>query len=333
MTGEDTVAVLLRALPPDLLDNLLKRMTGDKAQKIRNRIENLKRRTPAGDRLDGALEAFIKLKAERKQALEAAEKAKNDYRMGKGKSDSTKPKIKPPIEKLNISEEVEVPIAIHHLRDIPPDLLVRVLIDEQTSTLAMVLSVVDAQVATEVMKKLPPERRPELAIRLAQPMTSNPELTELLAQAVVQKAIKLATAAPEPTGDDRIQNLATMLRGLKREERMNIIDALNASDPTTCNKVRDKLYLFEDILRIEDRALQLVLVELDSPTLATSLSGTDEKIKAKIVKNMSSRAQSMLNEELGLLGSVPPAKATQAQAKIIAVIRRFEEEGKLTIEV
>ena len=209
----------------------------------------------------------------------------------------------------------------------------RVLLDEQVPTLAMVMSVVDPKVATEVMKRLPPEKRPDLAVRLTQPIASNPELIELLAQAVVQKAIKLASAPTEPSGDDRIENLATMLRALKRDERIAIIEALNQADPVACNKVKERLYLFEDIMRIEDRALQMVLVELDTPTLAMALSGVNEELKNKVVKNMSSRAQSMLNEEVGLLGNVPAGKVQQAQTKIVGILRRFEEEGQLAIEV
>jgi len=123
-----------------------------------------------------------------------------------------------------------------------------------------------------------------------------------------------------------------MLRALKREERIAIIEALNQADPVACNKVKERLYLFEDILRIEDRALQMVLVELDTPTLAMALSGVVEELKTKVVKNMSSRAQSMLNEEVGLLGNVPASKVQQAQTKIVGILRRFEEEGQLSID-
>jgi flagellar motor switch protein FliG len=79
--------------------------------------------------------------------------------------------------------------------------------------------------------------------------------------------------------------------------------------------------------------LQSVLIELDMPTLATALVGSAEDIKAKIFKNMSNRAQGMLNEEIGLLGNVAPAKASLARTKIIGVLRQFEEAGKIVIEV
>ncbi|WP_020468455.1 FliG C-terminal domain-containing protein [Zavarzinella formosa] len=341
MTGEETVAVLLKALPVDVLDTLMKRLSPDKVEKLRARLESVRQKPTGTERLDGALEILKKLAAARAAGIdpktsEALGKINGGYRLGKvGESkegDSDKPRVKP-VEKLQLADEIEVPVSIHHLRDIPPDLLVRVLLDEQVPTLAMVMSVVDPKVAMEVMKRLPAEKRPDLAVRLTQPVASNPELVELLAQAVVQKAIKLASAPTEPTGDDRIRNLATMLRGLKRDERLSIIEALNVADAIACNKVKELLYLFEDILRIEDRALQLVLVELDTPTLAMALSGVAEELKTKVVKNMSSRAQSMLNEESGLLGNVPPAKVQQAQTKIIGILRRFEEEGKLTIEV
>lgn len=320
MSGEEAAAVLLRALPPDVMDLILARLKPERAETLREKLENLKQRPTGTDRLEGALKAFLNAQKGIVPAKEEGDEA-----------NASKPKKK--VEKLQLAEEAEEPIAIHHLRDIPPDLLVRVLSDEQIPTVAMVMSVLSPQMATEVMKRFPSDRRPELAVRLTQPGAKNPELTELLAQAVVQKAIKLAAAPPEPTIDDRIRNLATMLRGLKREERLSIIEALNQNDPESCAKVKDQLYLFEDILRIEDKGLQQVLIELDMPTLATALSGAADEIKNKIFKNMSNRAQGMLNEEIGLLGNVAPAKANLARSKIVSILRRFEEEGKLVIEV
>jgi flagellar motor switch protein FliG len=323
MGGDEAAAVLLKVLPPDVLDTIMSRLKPERAESLRERIANLKQKPTGTDRLTGALQTFFNAQ---KGIVPKSENAEAE-------GESTQPKPKKKVEKLQLADEAETPIAIHHLRDIPPELLVRVLSDEQIPTVAMVMSVLEPGMATEVMKRFPSAKRPELAVRLTQPGAKNAELTELLAQAVVQKAIKLAAAPPEPTVDDRIRNLATMLRGLKREERLSIVEALNANDPDSCAKVKEQLYLFEDITRIEDKGLQSVLIELDMPTLATALVGSAEDIKAKIFKNMSNRAQGMLNEEIGLLGNVAPAKASLARTKIIGVLRQFEEAGKIVIEV
>ncbi len=320
MAGEEAAAVLLKALPADVLEAVLARMNADAAEGIRARLDAVRQRPTGTDRLDSALQTF----GSTQKALATA-----DLPVAEDVPEAPKRKV----EKLQLADEIIEPVAFHHLRDIPPDLLVRVLADEQVPTMAIVVSVLDPATATAVMKRLPAEKRPELAIRLTQPGTRNPELTELLAKAVVEKAVKLAAMPAEPTPDDRIKNLSTVLRGLRREERVEIIDALNNTDPDACAKVKEQLYLFEDVLRIEDRGLQSVLVELDMPTLALALTGASEDIKAKIQRNMSSRAQAMLGEEIGLLGAVPAAKTEQARAKIVGVLRQFEEQGKIAIEV
>lgn len=325
LSGEESAAVLLRALPQDVLEAILARLSPEAVDRLRSRLENIKQKPTGTDRLEAALQTFAAAqKVVPTSPVESTEEVEKP-------PEPKKPKKK--VEKLNLAEEAEEPVVFHHLRDIPPDLLVRVLADEQVPTIALVISVLDPSMATEVMKRLPGNIRPQLSVRLTQPGAKSAELTELLAKAVVEKAIKLASAPPEPSADDRIKNVATILRGLKREERVEIIDALNASDPETCAKVKEQLYLFEDILRIEDRGLQTVLIELDMPTLALALSGSSDEITNKVQKNMSSRAQAMLGEEIGLLGTVPAAKVMQARSKIISVLRQFEEEGKIVIEV
>lgn len=317
LAGDEAAAVLLKVLPPEVLEAVLARMQPDKADRVRDRLDAVRQRPTGTDRLDAALETFSL--AQRAATTPAETPA------------DAKPKKK--IEKLDLAAEPEEPVVFHHLRDIPPELLVRVLNDEQIPTVALVMSVLEPAAATEVMKRLPATTRPELAVRLTQPGARNPELTELLARAVVEKAVKLSKAAPEPSADDRIKNLSAVLRGLKREERVEIIDALNNSDPEACARVKEQLYLFDDILRIEDRGLQTVLVELDMPTLALALSGAGDDLRTKVQRNMSSRAQAMLGEEIGLLGTVPAAKIHQARTKIVSVLRQFEEEGKIVIEV
>ncbi len=315
--GADAAAVLLKALPPEVLEAVLSRLQPDKADRLRDRIDAVRERPTGTDRLEDALRTFGRAKQ-----VTAAEGTPADAKAPKKK-----------VEKLDLAAEPEEPVAFSHLRDIPPDLMVRVLNDEETPAVALVMSVLEPAAAAEVMKRMPAARRPELAVRLTQPGARNPELTELLAKAIVEKAVRLAKAPPEPSADDRIKNLSTVLRSLKREERVEILDALNNADPEACARVKEQLYLFEDILRIEDRGLQTVLVELDMPTLALALSGAPDDLRAKIQKNMSSRAQAMLGEEIGLLGTVPTAKVQQARSKIVSVLRQFEEEGKITIEV
>jgi len=220
---------------------------------------------------------------------------------------------------------------VQALKQLDLSRLVRVLQEEQAPAVSLVMSCLDTEVATEIMKRLPARLRPDVAIRLTQPGSRNPMLLENLARAVVNKSEKLVDSAPELTSEDRIKNLSAMLRALNRMERKEIMDALQLADPDTAARVGALLFQFDDLLRVDDRGLQAVLVELDMKTLATALKGAPDSLTAKISANISSRARDMLNEEIGLLGTLPSSRVQEARNKIVAVLRQFEEEGKIVL--
>jgi flagellar motor switch protein FliG len=193
------------------------------------------------------------------------------------------------------------------------------------------MSCLDNNVTTEIMKRLPARIRPDVTIRLAQPALRNQPLLEQIARAVVGKAEKLVDSVPELTSADRDKNVATMLRALNRTERKEIMDALQISDADTAARVGALLFQFEDILRVEDRGLQAILIELDMKTLAMALKGAADNLVSKISTNISSRARDMLNEEMGLLGAIPSSRVQESRNKIVALLRQFEEEGKIVL--
>ena len=207
-SGEEVAAVLLRALPADLTEQLLGRIGGEPAQRLRACLQSLSSNPVDMEQIRNALREFNDLKriSERSGATAAA--------TGEYRPVAPKPKPDANLDPINALRELELPR------------LVRVLQHEQASTVSLVMTCLDGPVATEVMKRLPAKLRPDVAIRLAQARIRNQPLLEQIARAVFQKAEKLADVVPELTAADRDKNLADMLCALNRAERKEIMEAL-----------------------------------------------------------------------------------------------------------
>ena len=301
--GDDTALTLLRALPAEVGELILGRLPADAAGRLRARLKDAPPQPPAGPEVDAALAQFFDLQriAER-PAPPPAEDAP------------------PPADPV---EEV---------RTLPPDRLARALDGEQPGAVALVLSCLDPAAAGQVIRRLPADKRADVALRVTKLGGRNPDLLAPIARAVAEKARRLASVLPEPSYDELVTNLADMLRALPRLERGPVIEKVEASDPTLAAKVLEKLYRIDDLVRIPDRQLQGLLAELDVKTIAIALKTTDPAVRGKVTSNMSSRARAVLDEESELLGDIPASRIKEAQQTVLVLVRKGEEEGKITIE-
>src|SRR5262249_50869617 len=159
----------------------------------------------------------------------------------------------------------EDPLAL--LLELELPLLVAALRDEKLPTVVLVLSSLPLAKATEVLRQLAPEVRRDATLRLGRAANLNVELQRSVARAVVLKCRHLASHPESLDVDAGVKKLADLLRNLEREDRRQVLEALGQSDPEAAAKVKDLLYSFEDILRIESRSLQALLAEIDMKTL------------------------------------------------------------------
>ncbi|HEX4612868.1 MAG TPA: FliG C-terminal domain-containing protein [Urbifossiella sp.] len=305
--AEDVVFTLLRALPAEVSDGLLTRLGGPEAARLRARLAAPAEPTPPAA-LDAALDQFFDLQRIADRPAPPA------------------PGAAAP------APEQPPPTAADEVRGLPPDKLALALDGEPPAAAALVLSCLDPAGIGQVMRRLSPELRADLAVRLGRPGARNPELVERLAAAVAEKARRMAGQPPQPTTEERIEALADILRALARPDRTPILQRLEAADPELAAAVREKLYRIEDLLRVPDRQLQALLTEFDVKKLAQALKDVDPAVRAKVTANMSSRAKTVLGEESELLGSVSASVVKAARSDVLAVLRRLEDEGRITIE-
>jgi flagellar motor switch protein FliG len=222
------------------------------------------------------------------------------------------------------------------LAALPAEALAEALQGEQTQTVALVLNTLPEERAGEVMQRLAPEVRREVPLRLSRLGSLGPELLGRLAEAVLLRARALERAkleAPLGSGpDERVNRMAGLMRALERTERLEALAALEEQEPEAAAKVRELLYQFEDLLRIQDRSIQKLLSEIDSKSLAQALKGAPEAIAAKVTGNLSNRAREAIQEEMELLGTVPASATRQAQKLVVDAIQRLDQAGELQMD-
>jgi flagellar motor switch protein FliG len=302
--GEDVVVLLLRLMPADIGEAILSRLGAAEAARLRARLSAP---APSADNdVDAALAHFFDLQRIAERPTPAAATATPEP-----KADLT------PVEEI---------------RAMPPDALARALEGEQPGTVALILSCLDPTAAGQVMQHMPMGVRADITLRMLKLGARNPVLLDRLVAAVAEKGRRIRELPREPSQEEVIANIANMLRAVPRAERLPVVKQIEAADPELAAKITEKLYRIEDLLRIPDRQMQTLLGKLDVKTLAIALKGADPKVFAKVSANLSTRSREVLADESSLLGTVPASRVREAQAKVIAAVRKGEEDGEITPE-
>lgn len=201
--------------------------------------------------------------------------------------------------------------------------------DEHPQTIALILAYMPMNNAALILTKLTPELRAEVAARIAMMEQTPPEVIKRVEQVLEKKVASLITQEMSNAGGPKA--LVDLLNRVDRSTERLIIDSLTESNPELAEVVKNMMFVFEDIVQLDDRAIQQILKEIDIKELATALKGTKDEVQQKIFRNMSERAVAMLKEDMEFMGPVRLRVVEEAQQKIVGVIRRLEEAGELTI--
>lgn len=314
--NEETVALLLSTLSEPVAAPLLGRLEPAIAERLRTRLVEFSQTAPEPDVVDAAVKEYFDFQRIADRVLPPVSEESTT-----SPGSDTAVAIEPPSPTAAQADE---------LKQIAPDKLIRAIQNERPAVIALVLSLLEPARASDLLKGLPAEVRPEVVFKMSQPPPDTPLLIETTLRAVLEKCRGMRDEAKVPSGSDREKNLAQMLRGLGRDERKAILESLGKTDPDLVNRVVGNLFSVNDMLRVEDRSLQVFLQAVDVRTLAASLKGAEEPLMKKVTANLSNRAKETLAEEMGLQVNLSPAKVKEAQAKFVEVFRSFEEQDKLT---
>lgn len=201
--------------------------------------------------------------------------------------------------------------------------------NENPQLIALIMAYLKPEHSAQVLNYLPPEVQAQVALKIADMDTTNPEILSEIEKIVESKFSSVVVQDFSKAGG--VESLANILNRADRSTERNVIELLEVQNPDLAEDVRELMFVFEDIVNLEDRAIQRILREVDTKDLAMSLKGTKEDVKEKIYKNMSERAQAMLRDEMEYMGPVRAKEVQEIQSKIVGIIRTLEVAGEIII--
>lgn len=227
-----------------------------------------------------------------------------------------------------ISSAMQV-VPFDFLKHADPTQVLSFIQDEHPQTIALILSYMPMNQAASILTKLTPDLRADVAERIAMMEQTPPEVVRRVEQTLEKKVSSLINTDMTKAGGPKM--LVDLLNRVDRSTERIIIENLTETNPELADQIKNMMFVFEDIVTLDDRAIQAILKEVDVRELATALKGTPEEVQQKIFGNMSERAVNMLKEDMEFMGPVKVRVVEEAQQKFVAVIRRLEEAGELQI--
>ena len=201
--------------------------------------------------------------------------------------------------------------------------------DEHPQTIALILAHLPSQKASEILVGLPSQKQIEVVKRVANMEQTNPEVIKEVERGLEHRLSDIVSQTFEKAGG--VDTVAEILNLADRSTEKGIMEGLEAEDPDLVEQIRRLMFVFEDILLVNDKGIQSVLKEIENETLALALKTASEELKQKIFKNMSERAAQLIGEDMQYMGPVRVSDVEQAQQKIVDVVRRLEDSGEIII--
>jgi flagellar motor switch protein FliG len=203
--------------------------------------------------------------------------------------------------------------------------------DEHPQTIALVLAHISAAQATAIIAGLAPALQADVAHRIAVMDRTSPDIIRQVEEQLERKLSGVLVQGDMSAEVGGLQPLVDIINRADRATERLILEGLEGRDPSLAEEVRSRMFMFEDITTLEDRAVQLVLRQVETPDLATALKGVREDVRDKVMRNLSERASENLADEIEMLGPVRLRTVEESQAKIVQVIRVLEESGQIVV--
>lgn len=201
--------------------------------------------------------------------------------------------------------------------------------NEHPQTIALVLSYLDAEQAGQILSELPQDMQANIAKRIATMDSTSPEIISEVENILERNISSSFTDNYTQTGG--IQAVVEVLNGVDRSTERTILDSLEIHDPELAEEIKKRMFVFEDIVILDNRAIQRVIREVNNEDLQLALKVSSEEVKELVFKNMSQRMAETYKEEMEFMGPVRLRDVEEAQTRIVSIIRRLEEVGEIII--
>lgn len=227
----------------------------------------------------------------------------------------------------NVRQSIEA-VPFGFLQKVDAQNLLTFIIDEHPQTIALILSHLPPQQASEIIAGLPAERQMSVVRRVATMGQTSPETIKEVERGLEHRMASVMSQSFEKAGG--VSSVAEILNVIDRATERSLLENLSQEDPDLVEEIRRLMFVFEDISKLANRDIQTLLKNVESSQWAMALKGASEELKEKILGNMSKRAADLLREEMEYLGPVRLSNVEQTQQQIVDVVRRLEDAGEIT---
>ena len=318
--GLQKAAILLISLGPEMSSQIFKHLKEDEIEELTLEIANTRSITPqikeavTTEFYDLCLAQQYIAEGGIGYAKEVLEKA-----LGEDKAVDV-------ISKLTASLQVK---PFEFVRKTDAAQLINFIQDEHPQTIALILSYLSPGQAALIISALPPDRQADVAKRIAVMDRTSPDVIKEVENILESKLASLVNQDFTIIGG--VDAVVDILNTVDRGTEKHIMETLEIEEPELADEIRKKMFVFEDILLLDDRSIQRVLRDVDNNDLAVSLKSANEEVKNAVFNNLSKRLASMIQEDMEFMGPVRMKDVEEAQQKIVNVIRKLEDSGEIVI--
>ena len=320
MTGLQKAAVLLIALGPERSALIFKHLKEEEIEDLTLEIANTRSVTPAAKE-EVINEFYGVCLAQQYNAEGGINYAKELLEKALGNE-----KALDVIGKLTASLQVK---PFEFIRKTEASQLLNFIQDEHPQTIALILSYLNPAQAALIISALPPDRQSDVAKRIALMDRTSPDVIKEVEKILESKLASLVNQDYTIIGG--VDAVVDILNTVDRSTEKHIMETLEIDEPELADEIRKKMFVFEDILLLDDRAIQRVLRDVDNSDLAIALKGANEEVQNAIFNNLSKRLALMIREDMEFMGPVRMKDVEEAQQKIVNTIRRLEDASEIVI--
>ncbi|RKD24198.1 flagellar motor switch protein FliG [Ammoniphilus oxalaticus] len=320
LSGRQKAAILLIALGPEVSAQIFKKLREDEVEQLTLEIARLRQVDPESK--DVVLEEFYQMMMANEYisqggihyAREILEKA-----LGPQKAVDV-------INRLTSTLHLR---PFDFARKADPSQILSFIQNENPQMIALVLSYLESEKAAFILSALPEAKQIDVAKRIAQMDRTSPEVISQVEQVLEQKLTTTANHDYSATGG--VDSIVAILNGVDRGTEKTILDSLAIADGKLAEEIKQKMFIFEDIVNLDNRTIQRVIRDVENNDLQLALKASSDSVKEVIYRNMSSRMAETFREEIEYMGPVRLRDVEEAQGRIVGIIRRLEEMGEIII--
>ncbi len=320
MTGAQKAAVLLISLGPEKSATVFKHLREDEIEALTLEIANT--RSVSSELKEQVLEEFYEVCLAQQYIAEGGigyAKELLDKALGEEKAMDV-------IGRLTASLQVR---PFEFVRKADPSQLLNFIQDEHPQTIALILAYLPPNQAAAVVGSLPSEKQADVAKRIALMDRTSPDVIKEVEKILEKKLSSLVSQDYTIVGG--VDAIVSILNTVDRTTEKHIMEILEVEEPELADEIRRKMFVFEDILTLDNRAIQTVLREVDNNELATALKNANADVQDCIFNNLSSRLAAMIKEDMEYMGPIRLKDVEEAQQKIVNIIRKLEDSGEIVV--